>query len=120
MALNLPVPRETRNCSETCRVPCSSSTRKILHRTSITVVFFPPRFSNDLLFKTFDVLSTHVDPKTERICKHDRVKDASIYWYQWHPEKSNFEWSTTVDLPHSAHAVEVCHVGRESYHFIHI
>merc|ERR1712146_312901 len=64
--------------------------------------------SNDLLFKTFDVLSTNVDPKTGReFVSTIESKTRPYTGTQWHPEKSNFEWSTTVDLPHSAHAVEV-------------
>jgi len=64
--------------------------------------------SNDLLFKTFDVLSTNVDPKTgKEFVSTIESKLRPYTGTQWHPEKSNFEWSTTVDLPHSAHAVEV-------------
>ena len=64
--------------------------------------------SNDLLFNTFDVLSTNVDPKTGRdFVSTIESKMRPYTGTQWHPEKSNFEWSTTVDLPHSAHAVEV-------------
>jgi gamma-glutamyl hydrolase len=64
--------------------------------------------SNDLLFKTFTVLSTNVDPQTGReFVSTIESKTRPYTGTQWHPEKNNFEWSTNVDLPHSSHAVEI-------------
>jgi gamma-glutamyl hydrolase len=61
--------------------------------------------SNHKLREFFQVLSTNTDSDGKPFVSTIEARQYPISATQWHPEKSNFEWTTMLAIPHSKEAV---------------
>ena len=71
----------------------------------------PATFDSDARLKAFyNVLSTNVDSQGRPFVSSFEAKSYPFAGTQWHPEKNNFEWGTTLGpraIPHGAAATAV-------------
>ncbi|XP_057291784.1 gamma-glutamyl hydrolase-like [Hydractinia symbiolongicarpus] len=74
------------------------------HKYSITSDFFK---RSSKLNNFFDILATSLDRNGTEFVSAMEGKKFPFYGIQFHPEKTMFEWSTTVSIPHSPQAIQL-------------
>jgi len=68
----------------------------------------PSEYESNLELRNFfQVLSTNTDSDGKPFVSTIEARRYPISATQWHPEKNNFEWTTSIDIPHSKEAVLV-------------
>ncbi|XP_017267771.1 gamma-glutamyl hydrolase [Kryptolebias marmoratus] len=91
------------------------------HNYGITVQTFQ---ESEKLSGFFSLLSTNVAGNGARFVSTLEGKRYPFYGVQWHPEVNGFQWDARLNLPHSAHAVQLSSLlaqffvnqGRRSLH----
>ncbi|XP_078071624.1 gamma-glutamyl hydrolase-like [Mustelus asterias] len=74
------------------------------HNWSISVKSFT---DNKNLTNFYKILTTNMDSEQVEFVSTMEAFRYLIYAFQWHPERSPYEWNATWDIPHSSEAVQV-------------
>ncbi|XP_077378001.1 gamma-glutamyl hydrolase [Festucalex cinctus] len=91
------------------------------HHYGLTVKAFK---QNKELMDFFSVISTNVGDNGVHFVSTIEGKRFPLYGVQWHPEVNPFQWDSTLNFPHSPHAVQLSSLlaqffvneGRRSLH----
>ncbi|KAI4305013.1 hypothetical protein L6164_028406 [Bauhinia variegata] len=63
--------------------------------------------NNEKLAKFFEILTTSIDEEDQVYVSTARARDYPVTAFQWHPQKSAYEWASSSKIPHTEDAVRV-------------